>query len=120
MTSSFISTCVNTVKITLSRWRPWGVSLEQARDIKKKYGEIRDRFLAENPSVAAVELLIEPVDVVDINAWPAKTSGILRVGRKSLHVELPLHSLLRTQDSRDVYAKVLAELLVYTSRRLRR
>jgi hypothetical protein len=97
-----------------------GVSLEQARDIKAAYEEIRDRFLASDHRVAAVELLIEPMDDLEIGAWPAKANGILRVARKSLHFELPLHSMLRTPSSRNIYVKILAELFIYTSNRMRR
>ena len=97
-----------------------GVSLEQARDIKAAYEEIRDRFLASDHRVAAVELIIEPMDDLEIGAWPAKANGILRVARKSLHFELPLHSMLRTPSSRNIYVKILAELFIYTSDRMRR
>jgi hypothetical protein len=40
-------------------------------------------------------LFIEPLDAIEIGAWPAKASGILTVAKKSLHFELPLYTLFR-------------------------
>ncbi|MEX0802649.1 MAG: hypothetical protein WD688_04950 [Candidatus Binatia bacterium] len=97
-----------------------GVSSTQARGIKTSYQRIRERLLKGNPDIDTVELLIEPIDDVEIGAWPAKAHGILSVARKSLHFELPLHSLLRTQQSRDVYTQILAELFIETAHHLRR
>jgi hypothetical protein len=65
-----------------------------------------------------VELLIEPLDNVEIGAWPAKAHGILSVARKSLHMELPLHSALGTEKSREAYTTILAEFVKQTAREL--
>jgi hypothetical protein len=87
-----------------------GIALRQAREIKKSYQTIRDRILLNNPDVDLVQLSIEPLDAIEIGAWSAKAHGILSVAKKSLHFELPLYTLFRTEKSRGVYAKILAEL----------
>ena len=88
-----------------------GVDTEEARNIKQSYQAIRDRLLKENPGVARVELLIEPLDALEVGAWPAKHSGLLSVARKSFHIELPLYSALTSEESRGLYTRVVAELI---------
>jgi hypothetical protein len=88
-----------------------GIALEQAREIKRSYEKIRDRILVNSPGVDAVQFSIEPLDAIEIGAWPAKAQGILSVAKKSLHFELPLYTLFRTEKSRVLYAKILTELL---------
>lgn len=88
-----------------------GVSLEQARKLKESYQIIRDRLLKNIPGADSVELMIEPLDSVEVGAWPAKDSGLLSVARKSLHIELPLNSALRSDKSRSVYTRIMAELV---------
>jgi hypothetical protein len=88
-----------------------GIAIEEAKAIKIIYQKIRDEILVNNPDVDPVALLIEPLDAIEIGAWPAKAGGILTVAKKSLHLELPLYTLFRTEKSRSVYAKILAELL---------
>ncbi len=88
-----------------------GIRQEQARRIKENFEHTRDALLKLNPGVARVSLLIEPLDNVEIGAWAAKANGILGVARKSLHMELPLHSALRSEKSRELYTRVLADLI---------
>jgi len=88
-----------------------GVGVEQARKLKKSYQVIRDRLLKNVPGADPVELVIEPLDSVEVGAWPAKDSGLLSVARKSLHIELPLNSALRSDKSRSVYTRIIAELV---------
>ena len=88
-----------------------GVSLEQARKLKESYQIIRDRLLKNVPGADPVELMIEPLDSVEVGAWPAKDSGLLSVARRSLHIELPLNSALRSDKSRSVYTRIMAELV---------
>ena len=88
-----------------------GVSAAQAQNLKQRYQRLRDRLLTENPDIEPVKLLIEPQDDVEIGAWPAKAHGILSVARKSVHIELPLHSALRSEKSRDVYTRIVSELI---------
>ena len=95
-----------------------GVDSRQASRIKRVYHHVRDQLLKENAGVDRVELLIEPLDKIEIGAWPAKYSGILSVARKSLHIELPLHSALRNKASRDLYTMVISELLTHALRDL--
>ena len=75
------------------------------------YQKIRDEILVNNPELDPVALLIEPLDAIEIGAWPVKANGILTVANKSLHFELPLYTLFRTEKGRGLYAKILSELL---------
>jgi hypothetical protein len=61
-------------------------------------------------------LFIEPLDVIEMGAWPSKAEGILTVAKKSLHFELPLYTLFRTEKSRVLYPKILRELLKQIAR----
>jgi hypothetical protein len=88
-----------------------GVSAAQAQNLKQGYQRIRDQLLKENPDIERVRLMIEPQDDVEIGAWPAKAYGILGIARKSVHIELPLHSALRSEKSRDVYTRIVSELI---------
>jgi len=88
-----------------------GITREQATAIKTTYKEVRDRMLSEAPEVAKVDLLIEPLDQVDIGAWAAKDHGILRLARSSLHFELPAQRIFYRDATRRVYTRILAELV---------
>jgi len=88
-----------------------GISRDEASLIKKTYREIRDRLLEDAPAVAAVDLLIEPLDKIEIGAWGAKTHGILSVAKKSLHFEFPLYGTLGSSEARKRYTEILAALL---------
>lgn len=79
--------------------------------IKKTYGNVRDRVLKLAPEVTPVELLIEPLDSIEIGAWAAKAKGILGLPKKSLHFELPLHNTLGSQNARGAYADILTLLI---------
>ena len=95
-----------------------GIDTRQALRIKKAYQRSRDRLLNETAGIDQVDLLIEPVDQIEIGAWPAKHRGILSVARQSLHIELPLHSALRSRESRQLYITVIAELIGYVQKEL--
>ena len=88
-----------------------GISSEHARAIKKMYREIRDRSLKNISGRAPVDLLIEPIDPIEIGAWPAKAEGILGAAKKSLHFELPLYGTLDTAQARDAYTRILGDLI---------
>ncbi|MBI4489821.1 MAG: hypothetical protein HY694_12100, partial [Deltaproteobacteria bacterium] len=88
-----------------------GISREEARIIKMLYDEIRDKMLAHQSNVPAVELLIEPLNEVEIGAWAAKSEGILELAKKSLHFELPSHKVFITGEAREAYTGILADLL---------
>jgi hypothetical protein len=95
-----------------------GLTTKEALRIKQNYQRIRDSLLKVDSDTPAVELLIEPLDNVEIGAWPAKANGILGLARKTLHMELPLHSALGTEKSREVYTTILAEFVKQTAREL--
>jgi hypothetical protein len=88
-----------------------GISKEEARFIKNHYRQVRDQVLKSTPGVASVDLLIEPLDSVEIGAWAAKAEGILGVAKKSLHFEFPLQSTLGSPKTRDAYKDILILLL---------
>ncbi len=88
-----------------------GVFKDQAQLIKRAYRDIRDRALRLTPHVPTVDLLIEPLDGVEIGAWAAKAQGILGVAKKSLHFEIPLYDALATAPAREAYARILGDLI---------
>ena len=88
-----------------------GVTAAQAQNLKQRYQRLRDRLLIENPDIEPVKLLIEPQDEVEIGAWPAKANGILSLARRSVHIELPLYTALGSEKSRNVYTRIVAELI---------
>ncbi|HEY7316137.1 MAG TPA: hypothetical protein VIE89_01080 [Candidatus Binatia bacterium] len=88
-----------------------GISKGEAQIIKKSYREIRDRVLESNPDVTSVDLVIEPLDNIEIGAWAAKAQGILGLAKKSLHFELPLYDTLGTSKARDSYTEIVTLLL---------
>ena len=87
-----------------------GIPVAQARIVKMLYYEIRDRMLAKEPNIPAVDLVIEPLDVVGIGAWAAKLEGILSLAKKSLHIEIPGHIAFATPEARAIYTQLLAAL----------
>ena len=95
-----------------------GVTKEEARLIKNMYRNIRDAALAGRPNMAVVDLSIEPLDEIEVGAWAAKTNGILSVAKKSLHFELPADGLMASEKHRDVYTRVLSELIDKVVRRI--
>ncbi len=88
-----------------------GVSGEEAAAIKAMYRKLRDRILKTSHGPARVDLLIEPVDAIEIGAWPTKAEGILGAAKKSLHFELPLYGTLDSARARDAYPRVLGDLI---------
>lgn len=89
-----------------------GISRRQARIIKMLYQVIRDRILRERASeIPPVDLLIEPLEAVEIGARAAKAEGILGVGEKSLHFELPSQQALSTIEAKESYTRILAVLI---------
>ena len=88
-----------------------GISKEEAKFIKRSYREVRDQVLRSTADLASVDLMIEPLDVIEIGAWPAKAQGMLSVAKKSLHFEFPLYSTLEPSKTRDAYKDILALLL---------
>jgi hypothetical protein len=92
-----------------------GLTREQAQIIKNAYLEIRDQALRNTAGIAVVDLVIEPLDVVQIGAWAAKGQGILGVAKTSLHFELPVNRVLVNSRARETYTTILARLLSRTA-----
>jgi hypothetical protein len=88
-----------------------GISQREAKIIKKIYRDVKEQILKRRPGIPAVDLLIEPLDEVEIGAWAAKAEGILRLSKKSLHFELPSQLVLMTSEAREIYTRILAALL---------
>lgn len=89
-----------------------GISRREARIIKMLYREIRDRILRNRlEGTPAVELVIEPLEAIEIGAWAAKAEGILGLARRSMHFELPGQEILATPEARESYTRILAALL---------
>ena len=95
-----------------------GISLEEAKAIKSAYTEIRDRVLKSLDQLRKVKLAIEPLDKVTFTARGAKSNGILKFAKQSLHIELPAHRILYSTQARRAYTEILAELISRISARL--
>jgi hypothetical protein len=91
-----------------------GISRRQARVIKMLYYYIREQVLTGQHSVPAVELVIEPLEVIEIGAWAAKADGILSLAGKSMHFEIPSQIAFATADARKTYTRIVAALLKET------
>lgn len=91
-----------------------GISRKEARIVKMLYRELRDRILGKQSDIPAVELLIEPLEEIEIGAWATKAEGILGVAKKSLHFELPSHKVFASGAAREAYIRILAGLLKET------
>ncbi|MGH7848494.1 MAG: hypothetical protein ACREQW_25425 [Candidatus Binatia bacterium] len=87
-----------------------GVSRDEARAVKNLYHRISGQVLGHRSDVTTAPLLIEPLDGIEIGAWPAKAEGILRMAKRSLHLEIP-QSTLATVESRKAYTQILFGLL---------
>ncbi|HXV80440.1 MAG TPA: hypothetical protein VEG60_11215 [Candidatus Binatia bacterium] len=88
-----------------------GISNKEAQFIKKSYREARDRILPSVPGVASVDLMVEPLDPIEIGAWATKSKGMLALAKKGLHFEFPLYSTLGSRNARGAYGDILALLL---------
>jgi hypothetical protein len=88
-----------------------GLSKQEARVVKNVYRAVRDQSLAGHPDIFVVELAIEPLDVIEVGAWAAKTNGILTVANRSLHFELPANAVISSARRREIYTLVLARLI---------
>ena len=90
--------------------------VDRGKRDQKIYQNIRDQILDNNPDVDPVSFFVEPLDAIEIGAWPATAQGILTVAKKSLHFELPSYTLSSNEKSRGLYAKILSELLKQIAR----
>ena len=88
-----------------------GISSKEAQRIKDIFRSLRNQALAGRPDIAVVELAIEPVDELEVGAWPAKADGILKLAAKSLHFELPADGVMASEEHRRIYTLILTQLL---------
>ncbi|HXG53576.1 MAG TPA: hypothetical protein VNN77_19420 [candidate division Zixibacteria bacterium] len=96
-----------------------GISREEARFVKQAYRAVRDAALVLDPAVERIPLVIEPIDPVEIGAWPAKAEGILGLAEKSLHFEVPGYGILFEPKSRELYTRIFSDLFALLARRFR-
>ena len=88
-----------------------GISRNEARLIKNTFVSVRDQTLDGRRDIAIVDFAIEPLDELEVGAWPAKIDGILKLATKSLHFELPADGVMASEEHRRVYTLILTELL---------
>jgi hypothetical protein len=88
-----------------------GISSKEAQRIKDTFRLLRDQALAGRQDIAVVELAIEPVDELEVGAWPAKADGILKLAAKSLHFELPADEVMASEEHRRIYTFIITQLL---------
>ncbi len=87
-----------------------GVSPDEARVVNNLYYEISGQVLGRRSELTKVPFLIEPLDGLEMGAWPAKAEGILGVAKRGLHIEIP-QSALANAESRKAYTQILVGLL---------
>lgn len=85
-----------------------GVDRQQAWQFRTLFELIRDAHLRARPEIPRLEILVEPLDRLHLNASGAKQTGILRFPEHGLHIELPRPA--RTL-GREAYVEILAEFL---------
>jgi hypothetical protein len=93
-----------------------GISRDEARLIKNTFLSVRDQTLVGRRDIAIVDLAIEPLDEIEVGAWPAKAEGILKLATKSLHFELPADGVMGSEEHRRVYTLILTQLLTEIAR----
>lgn len=92
-----------------------GVDRQQAWQLKTLFELVRDAHLRLWPEAPRLQVLVDPLDRLHLNASVAKQSGILRLPRQALHIELPRAA--RTV-GREAYVEILAEFLREASKLL--
>lgn len=85
-----------------------GVDLDDAVRLRTLLELIRDAHLGSRPEAPRLEVRVEPADPLLYGASGAKRSGVLRLPRRGLHVELPRAA--RTE-WRGLYTAILADFL---------
>jgi hypothetical protein len=89
-----------------------GISIAEARRVKSTFQEVAARKLGRSPDV---ELRIEGVDSVFMNAYGNKLVGILSKVPRALHIEFPAQEVMRDPSTRRTYGEIVADLLQQTS-----
>ena len=89
-----------------------GVDRQQAWQLKTLFELIRDVHLKAWPEAPQLQVLMEPLDRLHLNASATKQTGILRLPQQALHIELPRSA---RSAGREAYVEILAEFLKETS-----
>lgn len=92
-----------------------GVDRQQAWQLRTLFELIRDAHLRARPEAPRLEILVEPLDRLHLNATRAKQIGVLRLPQQAFHIELP--RVARIQ-GREAYVEILAEFLTEASKLL--
>jgi hypothetical protein len=87
-----------------------GVSYSKALELKRLYGEARDRAVTGQLPRAGIRM--EPVDAIYFGAGGAKKLGSLGLSPVSIHVELPEPVTRHAASGKDPYGKVLAAFIL--------
>jgi len=85
-----------------------GLGVADARRIKAIYQQVAERALGRPPEVS---LRIEGLDQIVMNGHGNKVAGILGRLPKGLHVEFPLHEVMRDPAALAAYGDIMAEVL---------
>jgi hypothetical protein len=67
----------------------------QSKRDQKDVPKIRDEILVNTPEVDLVPFFIEPLDVIEIGAWPAKAEYFNRCEKSRILSCLSIHSFVR-------------------------
>src|SRR5262245_29012768 len=86
-----------------------GVDRAEAERLRTLCELIRDAHLRADGAAPRLTILIEPADTIRYAATGAKRTGILRLPRQALHIELPKAARV---EWRETYTAILADFLV--------
>lgn len=85
-----------------------GLDRDDAWRVRTLLELIRDARLRGEPSAPRLEVLVEPLDPIRYTASAAKQSGVLRLPRRALHIEIPRAARTKW---RPLYTGILADFL---------
>src|SRR5216684_2311802 len=85
-----------------------GIDRDDAWRLRTLLELIRDARLRTEPAAPRLAVLVEPLDELRYTASAAKQSGVLRLPRRALHIEIPRAA---RADWRPLYTAILADFL---------
>jgi len=85
-----------------------GIDRDDAWRLRTLLELIRDARLRTEPAAPRLAVLVEPLDALRYTASAAKQSGVLRLPRRALHIEIPRAA---RADWRPLYTAILADFL---------
>jgi hypothetical protein len=85
-----------------------GIDRDDAWRLRTLLELIRDARLRTAPAAPRLAVLVEPLDGLRYTASAAKQSGVLRLPRRALHIEIPRAA---RADWRPLYTAILADFL---------